>query len=63
MCVYVCVCVTEVGSLGGGIIVVTRDICTYCTLYCVCVITSGHTPGAAAEEDAAGVQFGLTKQD
>ena len=26
---FVCVCVTEVGSSGGGTMVVTRDLCTY----------------------------------
>ena len=29
-----------------------RDLRTYYTLYCVCMITSGHTRGAVAEEDA-----------
>jgi len=49
MCV--CVCVTEVGSSGGGTIVVTQDIHTY-TSYCICVITSERTRGATTEEDA-----------
>ena len=52
MCVSVCVCVTEVGSSGGGTIVVTRDLDTYYTLYCVCMITSGCIRRAAPEEDA-----------
>jgi len=53
VCVCVCVvCVTEVGCSDGGTIVVNRDLRTYYTLYCVCVITSGRTGGAAAEEDA-----------
>ena len=49
VCVYVC---AEVGCSGGGTIVVNRDLRSYYTLYCVCVITSGRTRGAAAEEDA-----------
>jgi len=51
MCVCVCVCVMEVGSLGGGTTVVTHDLHTYYTA-CMYVITSGHTQGGAAEEDA-----------
>jgi len=51
VCLSVCACVKEVGSSGGGIIVVTHDLCTDYTLYWVCVITSGRTRGAAAEED------------
>jgi len=39
-----CVCVyDEVGSLGGG----TTHGSTYYTLYCVCMITSACTRGAA----------------
>ena len=34
------VCVMEVRCLGGGDRVVTRDLCTYFTLYCVRTITS-----------------------
>jgi len=49
------VCVTEVGSSGGGTTVVMHDLCTY-SLYCVCEITSRHTQGAEAEEDAVGEQ-------
>jgi len=35
---------------------VTRDLCTYYTLYCVCVITSRHSQGAAVEADIIGEQ-------
>ena len=52
VCLSVCACVKEVGNSGGGIIVVTHDLCTYYTLYWVCVITSGRTRGVAAEQDA-----------
>ena len=54
----------EVGSSGGGTTVVTCDLRTYMyTLYCVCVITSGHTRGAAAEENAIGKQQLATEAD
>jgi len=36
----VCVCITEMGCLGGRTRLVTHDLCT---LYCVCIITSGHS--------------------
>ena len=52
VCLCVCLCVMEVGSSGDGTIVMTRDLHTYYTLYCVCVVTSRHTRGAAAKEDA-----------
>ena len=39
---------------GGRTTVVIRDLHTYYTLYCVYVITSGCTQGAAAEEDTVG---------
>ena len=41
----------EVGSSEGGATAMMCDLRTYYTLYCVCVITSGRTRGAAAEED------------
>ena len=50
----VCLCVTELGSLGGRTTAVMRDlrICnTFCTA-CAC----GCTQGAAVEEDAIGEQ-------
>ena len=68
----VSVCATEVGNSGGRTTVVIRDLRTYYTLYCVYVITSGCTQGAAAEEDSWGtaaevdavrVQFDLTTRD
>ena len=43
-----CVCILEVRSLGGGTTAVMCNLRTY-TLYCVYVITSEHTRGAAAE--------------
>ena len=46
-----CVCILEVRSLGGGTTAVMCNLRTY-TLYSVCMITSRHTRGAAAEEDA-----------
>jgi len=47
----------EVGSSGSRTTVVTCNLRTdYYTLYCVCVITSGCTRGAAAEENAIGKQ-------
>ena len=47
---FVCVCVTEVGSWGSGTTAVTHKCHT--TSYGMCVITSGHIQGATAEEDA-----------
>jgi len=35
---------------------VMHNLCTYCTLYYVCEITSGCSWGEAAEEDAIGEQ-------
>jgi len=52
MFVCVCVCVMELESSGCGTIVGTRNLHTYYTLYCVCMITSRRTQGAAAEKDA-----------
>jgi len=48
----VCLCIMEVESSRGRTTVVTCDLCTFYTLYCVCVITNGCTWGAAAEENA-----------
>jgi len=39
------------GTYRGGTRLVTCDLCTYYTLYCVCVITSRHSQGAAVEAD------------
>ena len=51
--VCMCVWVTDVGCPQGG----TRLVmCDLCTLYCVCVITSGCNQGAVAEVDAVGQQ-------
>jgi len=49
----VCVCITKMGYVfgGGRTRLVTHDLCT---LYCVCIITSGHR--AAAEMDVIGEQ-------
>ena len=64
-CVCAWLCLTEVGGSGGGTTVVMRDLHSY-TLYCMCVLTSGHTRGAAAEDDILEeqhlkwTQFGLT---
>ena len=53
----VCLCVMEVESSGGRTTVVTCDLRTYYTLWCVCVITSRRTrAAAAAQEDAVGEQ-------
>jgi len=41
------VCLTEVGHSGGRTRLVTHDLHTHCTLYCVCMITSGHNWEAA----------------
>jgi len=41
----------EVACSWGGTRLVTCDFRTYCTLYCVCMNTSGHNWGAAAELD------------
>ena len=49
-------CVTEVECLGGGTTVMTCNLCTYYTLHCVCVVTSGRTQGTAAEVDTIGEQ-------
>ena len=43
-------------SLGGGTTVMTCNLCTCYTLHCVCVVTSGHTQGTAAEVDTIGEQ-------
>ena len=48
----VCLCVMKVGSSRDGTTVVTRDLPTYYTLYCACMITSEHTQGASAKEVA-----------
>ena len=40
VCVSVRVCVTEVGSLGGGTTVVTCDLRTYYTQYYMCAHSS-----------------------
>ena len=40
------------GKFGGRDYSSERDLCTYYTLYCMCVLTSGHTRGAAADVDA-----------
>ena len=42
--VYVCVRITEMGCLGVRTRLVTHDLCT---LYCVCVITSGHSQSSS----------------
>ena len=34
----------------------TCNLCTCYTLHCVCVVTSGHTQGTAAEVDTIGEQ-------
>ena len=61
----VCLCVTELGSSGGGTTVVTCNLHTYYTLYCVCdnkrthlrsSSWRGHNWGTAAEADAVGEQ-------
>ena len=49
MCLAVC---NGSGKFGGRDYSGERDICTHYTLYCMCVLTSGRTRGAAAEEDA-----------
>jgi len=46
----------EVGCLGAGTRLVMGNLHTYCTLYFVCMITSGCNQGAAGEEDAIGKQ-------
>ena len=53
---YMCVCVTEMGCAGDVNRMVTRDLHIYSTLYCMHMITSGHSWGAAAEVDAVGEQ-------
>ena len=60
-CVHFLSCThsTKVASSGGWTTVVTRDLRTYYTLYCVCVITSGRTRGTAAEADTIRAQFGV----
>lgn len=50
MCVYACVCMTEVGDPWGGTRLGKRDLHTYYTLYCVCMIISGRNRGAAAKK-------------
>jgi len=53
------------GKFGGRDYSSERDLCTY-TLYCMCVLTSGRTKGAAAEDVIVEeqylkrTQFGLT---
>ena len=50
-------------------VLIMHDLCTYCTLYCVCMITStiiGEQQvnrGAAAEMDAIREQFSLATRD
>jgi len=59
VCMCVCVCVYvhyRSGTYRGGTRLVTCDLCTYYTLYCVCVITSRHSQGAAVEADIIGEQ-------
>ena len=43
----------RIGMFGGGTKLVMCNLRTYHTLYCVCVITSGHNWGEAAQENAA----------
>lgn len=47
-----CMCYGS-GTFGGGAKLVMCDLRTYYTLYCVCVITSGHNWGEAAQENVA----------
>jgi len=54
-CMCVCVRYGSGGSVGG-IRLVTCDLRSYYTLYIVCVITSRHNLGAAAEVDEIGKQ-------
>ena len=51
MCVCLC---AAVGSSGGGTTAVMHDLRTYYILYCLCVITRGHSQGAAVEYDHRG---------
>jgi len=55
MCVCVRAYVTEVGCSRGGTRLVMHNLHT-CTLYCVCVTTSGHNQGEVAVADAVGEQ-------
>ena len=54
VCVSVCVCVLWKWDVLGWTGQVKCDLCCYCTSYYVCVITSGHSQGAAAEADTVG---------
>jgi len=47
-----CVCYRS-GTFGGGAKLVMCDPRTYYALYCVCVITSGHNWGEAAQANVA----------
>ena len=53
------------GTFGGGTNLVMCDFRTYYTLYCVCVFTSGHNWGEAAQENVAAqvsAAAGMTSQ-
>jgi len=55
MILVVCVCVCDgSGMFWGGTRLVMCNHHTYCTLYCLCMITSGCNRGAASEADAIG---------
>ena len=63
MCLAVC---NGSAKCGGWDYSSDRDLCTYYTLYCMSVLTSGRTRGAAAEDVIVEeqylkrTQFGLT---
>jgi len=50
------------GTFGGGANLVMRDLRTYYTLYCVCVITGGHNWGEAAQAAEVSEAAGMTSQ-
>jgi len=49
-------CVLQEGDVHSGSRWVTYNLHTYCTLYCVYMVTSGHNQRAAAVADAIGMQ-------